>query len=309
MIKPITLPPLPDDLIAHRMTETEVRSLLKQYDERCATAAIEADRQARGEPVAWLRNERDGYEGKAVFDPLVILGSAPPTKTENGATYSPVFGGLQPQQQATNSRQDSHDNDDPSGADGYAYRYRHINGGTVLRFNHGEGVNGSRPIEAVPFWFKPQPTQIPEGYKLVPIEPTAQNIEGEGIVEKVTKAILFADCGSTEDWQDNLYLGEAVLQALVPHLPPEMGASEWAELHILRAERGPSDGGHKTWKEAAIAERCKRVLMAPRKEIVALAKEGLSVYTGPNMNEHKICAEIVRLSAMLEAAPEPKGKP
>lgn len=43
----IKLPPLPDDLIAHRMTETEVRSLLKRYGERCATAAIEADRQSR----------------------------------------------------------------------------------------------------------------------------------------------------------------------------------------------------------------------------------------------------------------------
>ena len=82
----------------------------------------------------------------------------------------------QPQQQATHSRQDSHD-DDPSGADGYAYRYRHINGGTVLRFNHGEEVNGSKPIEAVPFCFKPQPHQIPEGYALVPIEPTDEMIE------------------------------------------------------------------------------------------------------------------------------------
>ena len=51
MIKPITLPPLPDDLIAHRMTETEVRSLLKRYGERCATAAIEADRKEIMKPA------------------------------------------------------------------------------------------------------------------------------------------------------------------------------------------------------------------------------------------------------------------
>lgn len=50
----------------------------------------------KGEPVAWLRNERGGYEGKAVFDPLVILGGSPPTKTMNGATYSPVFLAPQP---------------------------------------------------------------------------------------------------------------------------------------------------------------------------------------------------------------------
>lgn len=68
------------------------------YDHWCAIWRFISKRQARGEPVAWLRNERDGYEGKAIFDPLVILGSAPPTKTENGATYSPVFSGPQPQQ-------------------------------------------------------------------------------------------------------------------------------------------------------------------------------------------------------------------
>lgn len=41
------LPPLPDDDIAQRMTETEVRSLLKRYGEQCARAAIEADRKER----------------------------------------------------------------------------------------------------------------------------------------------------------------------------------------------------------------------------------------------------------------------
>lgn len=57
----ITLPPLPDDLIAQRMTETEVRSLLKRYGKQCATAAIEADRQRRGEPVAYLDLGVGGY--------------------------------------------------------------------------------------------------------------------------------------------------------------------------------------------------------------------------------------------------------
>lgn len=42
---------------------------------------------------------------------------------------------------------------------GYAYRYRSL-GGTVIRFNGGGEVNGSRPIEAVPYWFAaPQPAQ------------------------------------------------------------------------------------------------------------------------------------------------------
>lgn len=52
---------------------------------------------------------------------------------------------------------------------GYAYRYRYGAGGTVLRFNSGEEVHGARPVEAVPFWFAPQPPQIPEGYRLQPI--------------------------------------------------------------------------------------------------------------------------------------------
>ncbi|WP_324658311.1 hypothetical protein [Burkholderia thailandensis] len=42
---------------------------------------------------------------------------------------------------------------------GYAYRYPSL-GGTVIRFNSGKEVNGSRPIEAIPYWFAaPQPAQ------------------------------------------------------------------------------------------------------------------------------------------------------
>lgn len=42
---------------------------------------------------------------------------------------------------------------------GYAYRYPSL-GGTVIRFNGGKEVNGSRPIEAIPYWFAaPQTAQ------------------------------------------------------------------------------------------------------------------------------------------------------
>lgn len=41
--------------------------------------------------------------------------------------------------------------------------------------------------------------------------------------------------------------------------PAAMDADAWAELHILRAERGPADGSYATWKEAAVAERLRRV--------------------------------------------------
>ena len=103
MTQKINLPPLPDlpsypaevfDRETNVVSETVVEQLMRDY----ARVAIEADRQARGNPVAWLRNERGGYGGKAVFDPMVILGSPPPIKTVNGATYSPVFDAPQPQQ-------------------------------------------------------------------------------------------------------------------------------------------------------------------------------------------------------------------
>jgi hypothetical protein len=44
---------------------------------------------------------------------------------------------------------------EPPSPSGYAYRYRSPFGGTCIRFNGGEEVNGGRPIEAVPYWFAP----------------------------------------------------------------------------------------------------------------------------------------------------------
>lgn len=43
--------------------------------------------------------------------------------------------------------------------DGCAYRYRCPDGGTVIRFNHGEAVNGSKPIETIPFYYGQPPAQ------------------------------------------------------------------------------------------------------------------------------------------------------
>jgi hypothetical protein len=37
---------------------------------------------------------------------------------------------------------------------------------------------------------------------------------GEGVIEVVTKAILFADSGSTEGWEDNVALGQAAIEAM-----------------------------------------------------------------------------------------------
>lgn len=43
------------------------------------------------QPVAWLRDQRDGFEGPQTLNPLVILSAADPGKGLHGATYSPVF--------------------------------------------------------------------------------------------------------------------------------------------------------------------------------------------------------------------------
>jgi len=50
---------------------------------------------------------------------------------------------------------------EPVAPHGYAYRYHDIGGGTVIRFNHGGEVNGSRSIEAVPFWLGAPPSPSP----------------------------------------------------------------------------------------------------------------------------------------------------
>lgn len=42
---------------------------------------------------------------------------------------------------------------------GYAYRYNNPFGGTEMRFNGGQEVNGGKPIEAVPYWLAAPPSQ------------------------------------------------------------------------------------------------------------------------------------------------------
>lgn len=73
---------------------------------------------------------------------------------------------------------------------------------------------------------------------------------------------------------------------------------------VLEEIKGPD--GYATWKDAAVAERAARAVAKPNPEIVAMAREGLSVYPGPNMNENKVCAELVRVSQAINAAMEQK---
>lgn len=41
--------------------------------------------------------------------------------------------------------------DDARPPDGYAYRYSYC-GGSVIRFNGGEEINGGKPVEVIPYW-------------------------------------------------------------------------------------------------------------------------------------------------------------
>ena len=61
----------------------------------------------------------------------------------------------------------AHERAQPAKPDGYAYRYAD----GFLRFNQGAPVNGGKPIEAIPFYFAPQPAQpasVADGW--VPID-------------------------------------------------------------------------------------------------------------------------------------------
>lgn len=47
--------------------------------------------------------------------------------------------------------------------DGYAYRYPSTTGeGTVIRFTCGQDINGSRAIEAIPYFYGTPPARVPE---------------------------------------------------------------------------------------------------------------------------------------------------
>lgn len=64
--------------------------------------------------------------------------------------------------------------------DGCAYRYRCPDGGTVIRFNHGEAVNGSKPIETIPFYYgqpSAQPASVADDCVLVALHRPAEGYE------------------------------------------------------------------------------------------------------------------------------------
>jgi len=69
-----------------------------------------------------------------------------------------------------------------AGPSGYAYCYPTMNG-KVVRFNHGQEVNGSRPLYAIPYWLGQPPTARP-AIEPVPVAerlPGPEDCDEEGI--------------------------------------------------------------------------------------------------------------------------------
>ena len=87
MTEPIKLPPLPDipaAICPWDHSEGVVKNLLEAY----ATAAIEADRQARGDPVGW----------EYLYSGDWIRTTEPETHKKMGREVRPLYAAPQPQQ-------------------------------------------------------------------------------------------------------------------------------------------------------------------------------------------------------------------
>jgi len=120
--------------------------------------------------------------------------------------------------------------------------------------------------------------------------------EVEGLYKGDPRNIL-ADTGHTE--------ADRIIRCLTSSDPDFADCTDAAILIrrlVLEEIKGPD--GFATWKDAAVAERAARSAAKPNPEIVAMAREGISVYPGPNMNENKVFAELVRVSQAINAAME-----
>ena len=110
----------------------------------------------------------------------------------------------------------------------------------------------------------------------------------EAKAEPTTLSVL----GDTGNVEADRLIGR--LTSADPDFEDCMDAAILLRRLVLEEISGPK--GYATWKDAAVAERLARVSMRPSESVVAMAREGLEVYSGPNMNERKVCAEIVRLA-------------
>lgn len=179
------------------------------------------------------------------------------------------------------------------------------------------------------------PVGVPDGYALVPVEPTRTMLHrayddnlmpwisrqstghdcAAGVWESMLAAAPAAPTVKAEHWKCDPRdiagdTGRADVDAIIGRLTsadPDFNdcADAAALLRRLVMEEISGPDGYATWRDAAVAERVKRVAMKPNENIVQIARDGLDVYAGPNMNERKVCAEIIRLAEVYSADPAP----
>lgn len=160
MTRQYVLPPLPEDMIAQKMTETEVRSLLRRYGERC----IEAVRQRRGEPVELPTGWREQFK-EAVYDNLAAADNQDVPLEEYPERILKVLGAVVGPRHPTVIMWR---NDAIRTCVSIAYKYCRDPESHKYLKQDLEALLTTAPQPATPA----QEPSVPEGWKLVPVEPT-----------------------------------------------------------------------------------------------------------------------------------------
>jgi hypothetical protein len=111
----------------------------------------------------------------------------------------------------------------PPAPHGYAYRYPGIMGG--IKFTHGQEINGSRLIEAIPYWLGKPPVD-----PLKEVEPTNPPAPAGGLVESVA-GVIWKTCDLAIEARAAIH---AVADWLQQRSSTIANGSRWAEM--LRTE-------------------------------------------------------------------------
>ena len=125
-------------------------------------------------PVAWLRDQRGIYEGRATLEPLFLLGEMPP-EPRNGATYSPLY-----EAPAAPS---------PAGGEAVAWRYQDARG----HFRYRGYVAG---FDVEYHTLKPVPL-----YLAAPAAPAEPDPQPEPATSRaITLALNRPECDRLREW-------------------------------------------------------------------------------------------------------------
>lgn len=126
----------------------------------------------------------------------------------------------------------------------------------------------------------------------------------ELLIEKLNKITKGNLCDPMvvrmDDWNSMISTASDVIEEITT-LRQQLAESQArvAELESIfirqQGEYVKGPDGFDTWRDAAVSERTWRASMKPLNEAVDLARQAMDIFTGPNMNERKICAELVRL--------------